>query len=206
MGYSSFALDDVAEKFSLKVRKGSLLGEVGSVPPSARLKETLALYHDMFFISEKSRSEFIVVPVLVACRELLEEQIFIYSGPTFDVDPEQGLQGESDFLLAYTPATPLLEKPLLMVVEAKKNDVEFGLGQCAAQMVAARIYNQRRNRPLSKLFGCVTTGETWQLTKLEDNEFIVHGERFYIKNLDQVLWMLTTVLKEGIAEAVAAAA
>jgi hypothetical protein len=160
----------------------------------------------MAFISEKSRSEAIVFPVLVACREMVDNQVYIYSGATFNVDPDTGLQGESDYLLAYTPPTPVLEKPILMVVEAKKNDMEFGLGQCAAQMVAARIYNEKRKRPISSLYGCVTTGEAWQLTKLQHEEFIVHDERYYIKNLDQVLWMLTSVLKEGIAEAMGAAA
>ena len=93
-----------------------------------------------------------------------------------------------------------------MVVEAKKNDIELGLGQCAAQMIAARMYNERRKRRVRSLFGCVTTGETWQLTKLQDQEFTVHDERYYIKDLDQVLWMLTTILKEGMAEAAEATA
>lgn len=33
-----------------------------------------------------------------------------------------------------------LRSPIVAVVEAKKNDIEAGLGQCFAQMVAARDY------------------------------------------------------------------
>ena len=206
MAYSSFTLDEVAEKFVLKVREGRLLDSAGSVAPPPWLVDVLARFHPMALLTEQSRREFIVAPILVACRELVDNQVFIYAGPTLNVDAELGLQGECDYLLAFTPPTPLLEKPLLMVVEAKKHDIEFGLGQCAAQMIAARIYNEKRKRSMASLFGCVTTGEAWQLTKLHKDEFIVHDERYYIKNLDQVLWMLTTVLKEGIAEAVKAAA
>jgi len=80
MGYSNFALDEVADKFALKVREGQLVDNVGSIAPSSWLRETLAKFHAMALISEKSRSESIVYPILVACRELLNDEIYIYSG------------------------------------------------------------------------------------------------------------------------------
>jgi len=167
------------------------------------LRETLAKYHATAFLSEKSRSEFIVVPILVTCREMLHDQVHIYSGVRLDADPARGLVGECDFLLAHTPPTPVLEAPILIVVEAKKNDLELGLGECAAQLVGARLFNERRKRPLGILFGCATTGEAWQLLRMEDTEVLVHNDRFYIKNLDQVLWALTSVLGTGVALAAA---
>ena len=61
------------------------------------------------------------------------------------VDAGRGLQGECDFILALTEPVPRLRAPLVTVVEAKKNDIEAGLGQCVAQMVAARDYNERES-------------------------------------------------------------
>src|SRR5271168_747519 len=118
MAYSSFTLDDVVEKFALKVREGSLLARSGTVAPPPWLVDILARFHPMALLSEQSRRELIVAPVLVACRELVENQAYLYIGATLNVDADLGLQGESDYLFAYTPPTPLLEKPLLMVVEA----------------------------------------------------------------------------------------
>lgn len=206
MAYSDFTIDQVAQDFGLKVREQALLEGVGAIEPSAWLRETLARYHALAFMSEKSRSEFIVAPVLAECRALLDNQIYIYSGVGLDVDRLRGLHGECDFLLAHTPPTPVLEAPLLIVVEAKKNDIELGLGQCAAQLLAARLFNERRQRPIQRRFGCVTTGEAWQLTKLDGQEFLIHDERFYIRDVAQVLWALTSILKDGVAQVTGVAA
>ena len=141
MAYSGFTLDEVAEKFALKVREGSMLSDAEAIAPSPWLRETLAKYRAMAFISEKSRNEFVIAPILIACRELLNNEVYFYSGITLDVDPARGLNGECDFLFSFTAPTPILEAPFLAVVEAKKDDVYRGLGQCAAQMIAARIFN-----------------------------------------------------------------
>ena len=42
---------------------------------------------------------------------------------------------------------------------------------------------------------------TWQLLKLQADELILHNENFYIHEVEQILWVLTEVLKQGIAEA-----
>ena len=97
----------------------------------------------MAFFSEKSRSEFIVIPILLAARDLSHNSFTIYSGQRLDVMPEKGLVGECDFILGASPTVPMLQSPLVTIVEAKKNDIEAGLGQCVAQMVGARIFNER---------------------------------------------------------------
>jgi hypothetical protein len=148
-------------------------------------------------LSEKSRSEFIVVPVLLAARELCGDRLAIYSGQRLDVDPGRGLVGECDFILAVGPAVPPLRSPIATVVEAKKNDVEAGLGQCVAQMVAARAFNAEAGRPATPVFGCVTTGETWQFLRLDGPAALLDRRRYY---LDDVGAILSAVL--GIVEAV----
>ena len=91
------------------------------------------------------------------------------SPASLDVDPGQGLIGECDFILAVGPALPPLHAPLMTVVEAKKNDVEAGLGQCIAQMVGAKRFDESAGRMTAPVFGCVTTGETWQFLQLADS-------------------------------------
>ncbi len=150
-------------------------------------------------LSEKARSEFIVAPILLAVRELTGERIAILSGQRLDVDPARRLQGECDFILALSEPVPRLRAPLLTVVEAKKNDIEAGLGQCVAQMVAAQVYNERSGQPLPAVFGCVTTGEDWQFLRLTGTEVTIDQGRFYINNVGDILAALQATLQQAMA-------
>src|SRR5260370_39781193 len=98
---------------------------------------------ELALVSEKARSEFIVSPILLASRRLSHNAISIYSGQRLDVQPEQGLVGECDFILAASPPVPTLRSPLVTIVEAKKNDIEVGLGQCLAPLGGGRSFNER---------------------------------------------------------------
>jgi hypothetical protein len=95
----------------------------------------------------------------------------------------------------------------MVILEAKKNDVEEGRGQCAAQMLGARIHNAREGKATPHIYGCVTTGESWQFLKLEDHELIVHTERYPIGELATIVWFVVECLRDmdrqGIPEAAA---
>ena len=88
MAYSDFTLDEVRKSFALKVRDLALFDPICSLQPSSWLRETLELGQDLARISEKARSEFIVAPVLMACRGLIGHDMRIFSGARLDVDPE----------------------------------------------------------------------------------------------------------------------
>ncbi|MFN4261755.1 MAG: hypothetical protein ACK4RK_20940 [Gemmataceae bacterium] len=104
-----------------------------------------------------------------------------------NVDEQRGLKGECDFILARSESSYVLQAPLMVILEAKKNDIEEGLGQCAAQMRGARLYNEREGNPLPFIFGCVTTGESWQFVKLREGEFLIHPERYPIQELEKCI-------------------
>jgi len=146
-------------------------------------------------ISEKARSEFIVAPILLAVRELSGLRIAILSGQRLDVDPGRRLVGECDFLLALSDPVPRLRAPLLAVVEAKKNDIEAGLGQCVAQMVAVQLYNERSGQAPAAVHGCVTTGETWQLLRLAGTAVTIDQHRLYIDNVGGILAALQAAVQ-----------
>jgi hypothetical protein len=71
----------------------------------------------------------------------------------------------------------VLEKPLLIVVEAKRNDFEQGWGQCLAELVAAQKINDDAARPV---YGLVTDGNLWQFGKLAQDVFIRNTENFTV--------------------------
>ncbi len=196
MSYSDFTLESLRHAFGLKVRDHALFEQVGTIAPSPWLQEALAKGQDLAFISEKARSEFIVAPVLMACRGLVGHHLRIFSGARLDVDAERGLKGECDFLLGRSESSLVFQAPLMVVLEAKKNDIEEGLGQCAAQMLGARIYNEREGKAVPFVYGCVTTGESWQFLKLDGNDCLIHPERYPIQELGKVLWLLVECVRE----------
>lgn len=206
MSYSEFTLETLRHAFGLNVRDQILFEQVGTIEPSPWLQEALGKGMDLAFISEKARSEFIVAPVLMACRDLVGHQFRVYSGASLNADPDRGLKGECDFILARSESAFVFQAPLMVILEAKKQDIEEGLGQCAAQMLGATIYNKKEGKPVPFVYGCVTTGEFWQFVKLAGEDFIIHPQRYSIKELASILWLLVQCLRDVDREAAAGAA
>ena len=72
----------------------------------------------------------------------------------FSVDPEQGLSGVCDFLLSRSSEQLTIEAPVVAIAEAKNENMNAGIAQCLAQMVAAQMFNQRRGKPISISLWC----------------------------------------------------
>jgi hypothetical protein len=104
------------------------------------------------------------------------------------------LLGECDFILSLSEPVPRLRAPIVTIVEAKKNDIEAGLGQCVAQMVAARDYNEREKAGIAVVYGCVTTGEAWQFLRVEGTDVIIDRARVYIDNVGLILGVFGAIV------------
>jgi hypothetical protein len=199
MTYSDFTLAQVCKTFALELRRSPLFAGVSAVAVSSWLSDWLGRSLPFAFGSEKARSEFLVVPILMASIERNNHALSIYSGQRLDVAPDQGLAGECDFLLTRTPPLPILQAPVVALVEAKKHDIEAGFGQCAAQMVGARLFNEREGHPIPRIFGCVTTGEIWQFLNLEADTLTVDHARYYLDNLELLLGVLDALIQAVLA-------
>jgi hypothetical protein len=197
MSYSDFTLESVARSLGVITRPAGLFPGLQRIPIPDWLQDTLARGTQgiqLSLISEKSRSEFIVAPILLASRELSGDRFVIYSGQRLDVDPEKGLIGECDFILSATEPVLPLQAPIATVVEAKKNDIEGGLGQCIAQMVAADRFNRSAGRDNLPVFGCVTTGEAWQFARLAGPEALLEHRRYYIDSVELILGAFRAII------------
>ncbi len=197
MAFSEFTLESAISSLGVSVREADLFPAITPASVPAWLPGWLARGTRLALISEKARSEFIVVPILLAARELSGDRMAIFSGQRLDVDAARGLSGECDFLLALGPPVPPLRVPVVAVVEAKKNDVEAGLGQCIAQMVAARVFNEAGGRTGAPLYGCVTTGEAWQFLRLVGDSAELDARRYYLDNVAGVLGALLAAVAEA---------
>jgi hypothetical protein len=187
MAYNDFSLDKAESALGVTLQLVGLFTALVPLPVPEWLGEALARGMELSLLSETARSEFIVGPILLASRQLSHNAFTIYSGQRLDVQPEKGLVGECDFILAASPSFPILHSPEVTIVEAKKNDIEVGLGQCVAQMVGARYFNERAGNSFGPIFGCVTTGETWQFLRLDGATAAIDRKRYYIDNVGLVL-------------------
>ena len=80
------------------------------------------------------------------------------------------------------------------MVEAKKEDITTGCGQCVATMVAAQLFNHQNHEPIATVFGVVTNGETWKFLSLSGTQVNIDAAIYSLSVLDTllgVLWHVT---------------
>jgi hypothetical protein len=202
MAYSDFALDTVIRQFQLTQKRTSLFSQSEPVSISTWLQRSLQYGTKLALSSgsEKARSEFILAPILLELEQMFGDEIAIYSGKNLDADREKGLVGECDFIISIGEQALTIQMPILAIVEAKKADIELGLGQCVAQMLGAQLFNasQTADRLDINIYGCVTTGEDWQFLKLEENILYIDGDRYYINQIEKILGCLQSIIKQSI--------
>ncbi len=199
MAYTDFTLELAEERLGVRVAFGDLFANLTPLPVPAWLSETLERgRQSAVFLTEKARSEFIVAPVLLACREFVTGELAIFSGQRLDVDASRGLVGECDYLVARSEPIPRLRAPLMAVMEAKRGDIELGLGQLVAQMVAARLFNERAGTGPTRMYGVITTGDDWQFLRLENNTVTMPQQRLYLSNLGNVLAALKAAVTSQV--------
>ena len=199
MVYSNFTLAEVVTTFQLEiVESENLFAEVAPVPPSAHLTTTLERNVPLATAinTEKAKSELIVAQVLVELREHFNRRISLFSGVDFSIDDENGLVGVCDFLVSLSPVQSLLEAPIVTLVEAKKDDLGLGRGQCAAEMVAAQRFNAQRGNDIPCVYGATTTGREWQFLKLAERELHLDFDVYPIQQCDKILGILASMVKQ----------
>ncbi|MBD2200271.1 MULTISPECIES: hypothetical protein [Calothrix] len=195
MSYSEFSLAKAKQTFGLTtVEQRDIFASAAELAASNLLTETLNynLAIALASNSKKARSELIIAPILVDLRRQLKEQISLFSGIDFNVDDSKGLNGICDFIITKSPEILILTAPVITVVEAKKENINAGLGQCAAEMVAAQIFNQQSSKEIKTIYGAVTTGSIWQFLKLEEQILTIDLSEYYLKDVNKILGILAS--------------
>ena len=202
MAYSKFTIKSVKERLGVQiVENGSLFPPTQIVPvtPSDYLKTTLTDYAPLALSinTEKSRSEWIIAPVLAEVRKLHHNQISLFSGSTFLVDKAKGLNGQCDYLLSLGSEQLYIAAPLLAIVEAKKEDIIGGIGQCVATMFAAQLYNEQEQQPLPAIFGAITSGTNWKFLKLSGTTAWVDRDEYYLNEIETLMGIFSLIISHG---------
>ena len=201
MVYTDFSLEILKQQFGLHVQEESVAFVTAApVAISDLLRQTLAenVPVALDISTEKARSEFIIAPLLMEVRRQLHYRISLFSGVEFNVDIAQGLHGVCDFLLSLSPLQLAVEAPVVVVVEAKNENIKQGVIQCMAEMVAVQQFNRERHSTIETVYGAVTTGNLWKFLRLINTVVSVDLTEYHISQIEQVVGMLVAMIREAM--------
>ena len=199
MAYSNFTLEEVQKIFQLEIVESTgIFSTVAPVTPSAHLTTTLERNVALAAAinTEKAKSEMIVADILIELREYFKRGISIFSGIEFSVDADNDLRGVCGFLVSLSPIQAFLAAPVIAVVEAKKDDLTGGFGQCAAEMVAAQRFNAERDNDVPCVYGTTTSGTVWQFLKLDRARLHLDRTDYTIAQCDKILGILASMVEQ----------
>jgi hypothetical protein len=196
MAYSDFkSLEQAVEAFEISVRVQTLFVDCPSIAPSEFFQTLLVRELDWAKAvgTEKARSEALILQTLLEVREQVNQKISVFSGREFNIDASRGLNGYCDFLVSQDPQQLIINAPVLMIAEAKKGDLDLGMGQCVASMVAAQIFNTEHGRSIPAVYGTVTSGTLWRFLKLVNQDLMVDLTDYGIQPIDKLLGILRAI-------------
>ncbi|CAK0768028.1 conserved hypothetical protein [Gammaproteobacteria bacterium] len=182
MAFSDYKhISQVQQQFHIVAREERFI-VAREITPSAHFLDEFAFNQEYFdpYASEASRTELMILPIL---REIYKDYVQHYElWVQKPLNCDKVLRGTPDYLLATRSelGKRVLGMPLLMVVEAKRNDFEEGWGQCLAELVAAQILNGDPTRPV---YGIVTDAERWKFGRLVNKDFVENNEPYHIERL-----------------------
>ncbi len=194
MAFSDFkTISDVQEKFKIKYENDDIFF-VEDREPSEQFISELEFskkYIDVFE-SEGSRCEIIIFPILKEVYKDYAENYGLWVRKSIKYDDI--LNGTPDYLIATRSELGLtvLGSPMVMLVEAKKNDFELGWGQCLAELVAAQRINDDPDFPV---YGIVTDGILWQFGRLEGDVYTRNRANYSLDNLPILFGAMDSVFR-----------
>lgn len=193
MAYSEFTLSKFKKNFNIKIDEtANLFADIEPLEASENLTNSLGDSAELALAinTEKARSEMIITPILLELRRRANYQISLFSGTDFTVDISKGLNGYCDFIISRSKEQLTINAPVLIIVEAKNENIKDGLGQCAAAMLAAQIFNEEEGNEITNIYGAVTTGDIWKFMKLVGSDLFIDLDNYYIKEISKILGIL----------------
>ncbi len=189
-------LKDVLKNYQLLLRKDNFIDTtVHHTAPKVLHNDIIfSLQQGLYKHSEAAICEQFIYPILKAAWiDGFLEELLLWSHTSFSVN--ETLSGIPDYI--FTQRTQYdsesLEAPILVAVEAKKDNFEEGWGQCAAEMVAAQIANENKNLVI---YGVVTNGKLWEFARLKEKDFTKNVSYIDVADLDKLYSALHFILED----------
>ena len=195
MAFSDFkTISEVLEKFRIVYTENDFFNvEKPSYPSEQFLQDfEFCREHIDVFASEAARCETIIFPVLKEIYKGYADTYALWIQKPIAYDDT--LSGPPDYLISTKSelGKPVVGIPLIVLVEAKKNDFEQGWGQCLAELVAAQKINDAPDFPV---YGIVSDGIWWQFGRLVGDVFTQNRTNFSVDNLPILFGAVDSVFK-----------
>jgi hypothetical protein len=197
MAYSDFTFTKLKNTYDIQQEDIYLFNtkQIVAIAPSQRLENDIADGKEMPLFSEKAKSESIIYPII---REIKHKNphISVFSGYTLSIDGHKDLNGNPDFMISATKNIIEPQCPIFCLFESKNKEPYEGFAQCAAEMYAARLFNQQNNKPYQTIYGVVTNAFDWVFMKLEGNTVFVDKERYFLNDLPKILGIFQYIIDQ----------
>src|SRR6266404_6134808 len=153
-----------------------------AVNDNFRSKLAIRLANSPVDCSEWAVCENLIYPVLDEVAQNYAQYITIWSHVSLYHD--ERLLGTPDYIIAKRSPLSIrvMDAPLAMIMEAKKNDFDMGWGQCLAAMCAAQTLN---DDPQRVIYGGASDGFIWRFGKLQGQTFVRHPQPYDVSRLDE---------------------
>lgn len=199
MAFTDFnSIAQVQEVFKIKYTEADYIQYADIEPSAAFLEEfEFSQRHINVFASEAARCENVIYPILRDVYKNYVEWFALWSHESISYDAE--LSGTPDYLISTKSALGKTVPgiPIIIVVEAKRNDFVKGWGQCLAELVAAQRIN---NDTLKPIYGIVTDGALWQFGKLVADLFTRNVTVLAISELNKVFGAIGYLMRASLPE------
>ena len=195
MPFSDFkTIPDVQERFKIRHVEVDFIKTEHTAGPSEQFLQELEFSREYIdvFASEGARCEAVIFPVLREVYKGYAEHYALWIKKSIAYDDV--LSGIPDYFVSTRSELGKLVvgTPLIMLVEAKKNDFEMGWGQCLAELVAAQKINEAPEHPV---YGIVSDGTLWQIGHLINETFTQNRTSFSVDNLPVLFSAIDSVFK-----------
>ena len=200
MAFSDFkSVPEVLKRFRIAHAEDVFVRGEALLEPSKQFLQELEFSqrHLNIFRSEGARCEAVIYPILREVYKAYAEDYVLWIKEPLAYDAI--LSGTPDYFVATRSefGKPVIGTPLVILVEAKKNDFEVGWGQCLAELIAAQKINAQKIQAdaMFPVYGIVTDGVMWQFGKLVGDTFTENLTPFSLGDVPRLFGAIDTVFK-----------
>jgi hypothetical protein len=199
MAYTDFkTLAQVEKELGVNIKQASnLYVDIKPIELSSWFIETMDLSYDLAINinTEAARQSLIVDNVLIELKKTLPISLFIKK--YFNVDASKGLTGNPDGLVSSYLDDLEIKAPVIVLVEAKNNDINPGFPQCIAEMVAAALFNHKASIVRETVYGVVTDGISWRFLNLKNNIATIDRHTYPFNGGSQIIAILKSFILDN---------
>ncbi len=199
MAFSDFkTISEVQEKFRITYADADFIEVQPSNPSVEFLRDfEFTREHIYVFGSEAARCEAVIFPILKESYKAYADKCALWIKQSIAYDDI--LNGTPDYFVSTRSelGKTIVGSPLILFVEAKKNDFEQGWGQCLAELVAVQKINAKNMNGSAAfpVYGIVTDGTLWQFGQLIGDTFTQNRTDFALSNLPTLFGAVDSVFK-----------